>query len=135
MDFRFSERASTVTEIHEHLRHNMQVKSHQAEGFVFLVSNLVAENPWGCILVHAPDLESLKWPESYSPIKFVSHTRQRGWVWKRKWISSDVKQQILVGLLELERRYFPTSVRLDTIWIVKCWQGSFASIHSCIRSW
>ena len=101
MDFRFSERASTVTEIHEHPRHSMQVKSHQAEGFVFLVSNLVAENPWGCILVHAPDLESLKWPQSYSPIKFVSHTSQRGWVWKRKWISSDVKQRIPVGLLEL----------------------------------
>ena len=32
---------------------------YKAEGFVFLVSNLVAENPWDCILVHAPDLESL----------------------------------------------------------------------------
>ena len=101
MDFRFLGRTLTVTKIHEHPRHSMQVKSHQAEGFVFLASNLVAENPRGCILVHSPDLESLKWPQSYSPIKFVSHARQRGWAWKRKWISSYVKQQIPVGLLEL----------------------------------
>lgn len=50
--------------------------------------------------VYAPNLESLKWPESYNPIKFVNHARQRRWVRKRKWISGDVKQQISVGLLK-----------------------------------
>ncbi|KAJ9691188.1 hypothetical protein PVL29_013386 [Vitis rotundifolia] len=32
----------------------MQVNPHQMEGFNFLISNLVAENPRGGILVHAP---------------------------------------------------------------------------------
>ena len=32
----------------------MQVNPHQMEGFNFLISNLVVENPRGGILVHAP---------------------------------------------------------------------------------
>ena len=50
--------------------------------------------------VYAPDIESLKWPESYNPLKFVNHARQRRWVRKRKQISDDVKQHISVGLLK-----------------------------------
>ncbi|KAL6341224.1 hypothetical protein AAG906_032342 [Vitis piasezkii] len=51
---RFSEHSLIVTEIHAHPRHSMQMKPHQVEGFNFLVSNLVADNPGGCILAHAP---------------------------------------------------------------------------------
>ncbi|XP_075504526.1 protein CHROMATIN REMODELING 35 [Primulina tabacum] len=44
----------TATEIYPHPRHKKEMKPHQVEGFNFLVSNLVAENPGGCIMAHAP---------------------------------------------------------------------------------
>ncbi|KAF2322855.1 hypothetical protein GH714_031398 [Hevea brasiliensis] len=43
-----------VTDISAHPRHMKQMKPHQVEGFNFLRSNLVADNPGGCILAHAP---------------------------------------------------------------------------------
>ncbi|KAL9238230.1 hypothetical protein vseg_012684 [Gypsophila vaccaria] len=43
-----------VTAICPHPRHKKQMKPHQLEGFDFLASNLIAENPGGCILAHAP---------------------------------------------------------------------------------
>ncbi|XP_074286198.1 protein CHROMATIN REMODELING 35-like isoform X1 [Silene latifolia] len=43
-----------VTEISPHPRHKKQMKPHQLEGFNFLLSNLITENPGGCILAHAP---------------------------------------------------------------------------------
>ena len=135
MDFRFSGHTLTVTEIHEHPRHNMQVKSHQAEGFVFLASNLVAENPRGYILVHTPDLESLKWPQSYSPIKFVEPCKAKGLGLEKEMDFKLCKATDTCWITRARRHYTPTSVRLNIIWIVKCWQGSFASIHSCTGSW
>lgn len=44
----------TVAEISAHPRHKKQMKPHQLEGFNFLLSNLITENPGGCILAHAP---------------------------------------------------------------------------------
>jgi len=44
----------TVTDISAHPRHMKQMKPHQVEGFNFLRSNLVTDNPGGCILAHAP---------------------------------------------------------------------------------
>ncbi|XP_057502991.1 protein CHROMATIN REMODELING 35-like isoform X2 [Actinidia eriantha] len=43
-----------VAEISAHPRHRKQMKPHQVEGFNFLLSNLVTENPGGCIMAHAP---------------------------------------------------------------------------------
>uniref|UniRef100_A0A5B7AIW7 Putative SNF2 domain-containing protein CLASSY 2-like n=1 Tax=Davidia involucrata TaxID=16924 RepID=A0A5B7AIW7_DAVIN len=43
-----------VTEISAHPRHRKQMKPHQVEGFNFLLSNLVTDNPGGCIMAHAP---------------------------------------------------------------------------------
>ncbi|XP_048236322.1 protein CHROMATIN REMODELING 35-like [Ricinus communis] len=43
-----------VTEIAAHPRHKKEMKPHQVEGFNFLCSNLVGDNPGGCILAHAP---------------------------------------------------------------------------------
>ncbi|XP_022146198.1 protein CHROMATIN REMODELING 35-like [Momordica charantia] len=51
---KISEDDLTVTEISVHPRHMKQMKPHQVEGFNFLVSNLVTDNPGGCILAHAP---------------------------------------------------------------------------------
>ncbi|KAL6985854.1 hypothetical protein U1Q18_019227, partial [Sarracenia purpurea var. burkii] len=50
--------------------------------------------------IYAPDLEILKWPESYDPIKFVNYARQRRWIRNRKQLSGDVEQQISVGQLK-----------------------------------
>ncbi|EPS74542.1 hypothetical protein M569_00205, partial [Genlisea aurea] len=43
-----------AAEIYPHPRHRKEMKPHQIDGFNFLVSNLVAENPGGCIMAHAP---------------------------------------------------------------------------------
>lgn len=43
-----------VTDVSAHPRHMKQMKPHQVEGFNFLVSNMVTDNPGGCILAHAP---------------------------------------------------------------------------------
>ncbi|XVF45342.1 hypothetical protein PTKIN_Ptkin02bG0198200 [Pterospermum kingtungense] len=45
---------SILNEIYVHPRHKMQMKPHQVEGFNFLCSNLLADDPGGCILAHAP---------------------------------------------------------------------------------
>ncbi|XP_028965394.1 protein CHROMATIN REMODELING 35 [Malus domestica] len=52
--FKLSEDGLILTEISAHPRHMKQMKPHQVEGFNFLVSNLVGDNPGGCILAHAP---------------------------------------------------------------------------------
>ncbi|KAM0011093.1 putative DNA helicase chromatin remodeling SNF2 family [Helianthus debilis subsp. tardiflorus] len=44
----------SVLEFTVHPRHQRQMKPHQVAGFNFLLSNLVSENPGGCILAHAP---------------------------------------------------------------------------------
>ncbi|KAJ0943531.1 putative DNA helicase chromatin remodeling SNF2 family [Helianthus annuus] len=44
----------SVVEVSAHPRHKNQMKPHQTEGFNFLVSNLVSDDPGGCILAHAP---------------------------------------------------------------------------------
>lgn len=49
--------------------------------------------------VYAPDVESLKWPKSYDPLKFVNHVRQRKWIRKRKQLSGNTKHEVSVGLL------------------------------------
>ncbi|KAK2980452.1 hypothetical protein RJ640_028860, partial [Escallonia rubra] len=43
-----------ASEISAHPRHRKQMKPHQVEGFNFLLSNLMTDNPGGCILAHAP---------------------------------------------------------------------------------
>ncbi|XP_057966165.1 protein CHROMATIN REMODELING 35-like isoform X2 [Malania oleifera] len=51
---KLTEHDLTVTEISAHPRHTKEMRPHQVEGFNFLISNLVTENPGGCILAHAP---------------------------------------------------------------------------------
>lgn len=41
-------------EVDAHPRHIKLMKPHQVEGFKFLLSNLVVDNPGGCIMAHAP---------------------------------------------------------------------------------
>ncbi|VFQ66400.1 unnamed protein product [Cuscuta campestris] len=49
--------------------------------------------------VYAPDVESLKWPESCNPVKFVNYARQRRWFRDRTCVSGDPKPHICVGPL------------------------------------
>ena len=51
---KFSDEDLIINEVYAHPRHMKQMKPHQVEGFNFLVSNLVGDNPGGCILAHAP---------------------------------------------------------------------------------
>ncbi|KAK9984845.1 hypothetical protein SO802_034370 [Lithocarpus litseifolius] len=49
--------------------------------------------------VYGPDVQRLKWPDSFDPSKFVNHARQRRWIRSRKQIISELKG-ISVGLLK-----------------------------------
>ncbi|XP_010548073.1 PREDICTED: protein CHROMATIN REMODELING 35 isoform X2 [Tarenaya hassleriana] len=51
---KLSEDGLMIGGLSAHPRHAHQMKPHQIEGFNFLCSNLVAENPGGCIMAHAP---------------------------------------------------------------------------------
>lgn len=48
--------------------------------------------------VYAPDIESLKWPESHDSLKHVNYARQRKWV-RRRQNSGDLKPEISLGQL------------------------------------
>ncbi|KAM5573225.1 hypothetical protein ABKV19_012985 [Rosa sericea] len=48
--------------------------------------------------VYAPDIKSLKWPESFDPLRFVNYARQRRWIRNRK--QSTTNQEIYVGTLK-----------------------------------
>ncbi|KAK4844286.1 hypothetical protein QYF36_018501 [Acer negundo] len=50
--------------------------------------------------VYAPDVESLKWPDSFDPLKFVNHARKRRLFRKRKQMPGSKWQEIPVGLLK-----------------------------------
>ncbi|XP_011088450.1 protein CHROMATIN REMODELING 35 isoform X1 [Sesamum indicum] len=52
--FKLSDGDFTAAEICPHPRHRKEMKPHQIEGFNFLLSNLVTDNPGGCIMAHAP---------------------------------------------------------------------------------
>lgn len=49
--------------------------------------------------VYAPNIESLKWPDSCDPVKSVNYARQRRWIRNRKLVSGDGKNQMFLGPL------------------------------------
>lgn len=49
--------------------------------------------------VYAPDLEHLKWPDSFNDINSLNYARQRRWIRNRKQILGDAKQHISIGAL------------------------------------
>lgn len=61
------------------------------------IDNLSEKNSDGW--VYAPDVEHLRWPESFSDKKMVNHARQRRWVRHRKYMFSE-KGHLLLGLLK-----------------------------------
>ncbi|XP_050223282.1 uncharacterized protein LOC126673249 [Mercurialis annua] len=46
---------------------------------------------------YSPDIETLKWPESFDLVKFENHARQRRWIRNRRHIIREIKQEIPVG--------------------------------------
>ncbi|XP_008465914.2 uncharacterized protein LOC103503494 isoform X1 [Cucumis melo] len=49
--------------------------------------------------VYAPDVKSLKWPDS-SDTKSVNHARQRRWVRNRRQIVNNIKKEVFIGQLK-----------------------------------
>lgn len=54
-----------------------------------------ADDGW----VYAPDVKSLKWPDS-SDSKSVNHARQRRWVRNRRQIVNNIKKEVFIGQLK-----------------------------------
>lgn len=50
--------------------------------------------------IYAPDVESLRWPESFDPKVSLNSARQRRWLRNRKLIAEDLKHEISVGQLQ-----------------------------------
>lgn len=53
-NYKISEQRTPVLKLVLHPRLKNNMKSHQVDGFNFLQKNLIAEEPGGCILAHAP---------------------------------------------------------------------------------
>ncbi|EFH60429.1 defective in RNA-directed DNA methylation 1 [Arabidopsis lyrata subsp. lyrata] len=53
-ELKFSEEGLMIGGLAAHPTHADKMKPHQIEGFQFLCSNLVADDPGGCIMAHAP---------------------------------------------------------------------------------
>ncbi|XP_006299964.2 protein CHROMATIN REMODELING 35 [Capsella rubella] len=54
VELKLSEEGLMIGGLSAHPLHANQMKPHQVEGFQFLCSNLVADDPGGCIMAHAP---------------------------------------------------------------------------------
>ncbi|KAF5735104.1 hypothetical protein HS088_TW15G00604 [Tripterygium wilfordii] len=59
-------------------------------------SSVNSDDDW----VYAPDIESLKWPDSFDNLKFGNHARQRRWIRNRKPILANENLEINVGILK-----------------------------------
>ncbi|KAL8101699.1 hypothetical protein AgCh_033550 [Apium graveolens] len=58
-------------------------------------TSVITDEGW----VYAPNIESLKWPNSYDPLKFVNYARQRRWIRNRRSVSAVAKCEIFLGPL------------------------------------
>ncbi|KAK7307747.1 hypothetical protein VNO77_41077 [Canavalia gladiata] len=50
--------------------------------------------------IYAPNVESLRWPESFDPKESLNSARQRRWLRNRRLIAEDLKHELSVGLLQ-----------------------------------
>uniref|UniRef100_F6I0N2 SNF2 N-terminal domain-containing protein n=1 Tax=Vitis vinifera TaxID=29760 RepID=F6I0N2_VITVI len=110
---RFSENDSSVTVIHAHPRHGRQMKPHQVEGFNFLVSNLVADDPGGCILANAPGSGKTFMIISFMQSFLTKHPEVRSLVVLPKSILATWKKEFLTWQVEDIPLYDFYSVKAD----------------------
>ncbi|XP_034681896.1 protein CHROMATIN REMODELING 35-like [Vitis riparia] len=110
---RFSENDSSVTVIHSHPRHSRQMKPHQVEGFNFLVSNLVADDPGGCILANAPGSGKTFMIISFMQSFLTKHPEVRSLVVLPKSILATWKKEFLTWQVEDIPLYDFYSVKAD----------------------
>ena len=110
---RFSENDSSVTVIHAHPRHGRQMKPHQVEGFNFLVSNLVADDPGVCILANAPGSGKTFMIISYMQSFLTKHPEVRSLVVLPKSILATWKKEFLTWQVEDIPLYDFYSVKAD----------------------
>ncbi|KAK1414437.1 hypothetical protein QVD17_30181 [Tagetes erecta] len=100
-----------MSELSVHPRHKKQMKPHQIEGFNFLLSNLMSENPGGCILAHAPGSGKTFLLISFIQSFMAKHPDARPLVilprgilgtWKKEFIRWQVEDMLLLDMYSLK---------------------------------
>ncbi|XP_015570930.2 protein CHROMATIN REMODELING 35 [Ricinus communis] len=109
-----SEEDLMVTDISAHPRHMKQMKPHQVEGFNFLRSNLVTDNPGGCILAHAPGSGKTFMIISFMQSFLAKYPHARPLVILPKGILATWKKEFLTWQVENIPLYDFYSVKADS---------------------
>ncbi|KAL8242550.1 hypothetical protein R6Q59_012852 [Mikania micrantha] len=114
-----------VSELSVHPRHKKQMKPHQIEGFNFLLSNLVSDNPGGCILAHAPGSGKTFLLISFIQCFMAKHPEARPLVilprgilgtWKKEFMRWQVEQLLLLDMYSVK-----ADSRFQQLEVLKQW--------------
>ncbi|XP_047324352.1 protein CHROMATIN REMODELING 35-like [Impatiens glandulifera] len=114
-------------EVSVHPRHAKLMKPHQVEGFNFLVSNLMTENPGGCILAHAPGSGKTFMIISFLQTFLAKYPEARPLIvlpkgilttWKKEFITWQVEKLPLYDLYSSKAEN-----RSQQLQVLKTWSG------------
>ena len=103
----------------------MQVNPHQMEGFNFLISNLVAENPRGGILVHAPGSWKTFMIISFMQSFLAMSSQARSLVvlpngiWKKEFLIRQVEDTLLYDFYFVKADRRPQQIKVLKQWVVE----------------
>ncbi|KAL7002669.1 hypothetical protein U1Q18_003826 [Sarracenia purpurea var. burkii] len=123
-----------VAEICAHPRHSKQMKPHQVEGFNFLQTNLVAENPGGCILAHAPGSGKTFMIISFMQSFLAKYPHAKPLVvlprgilatWKKEFIRWQVEEIPLYDFYSVK-----ADSRLQQLEVLKQWAGQEKKVYT-----
>ncbi|WJZ96895.1 hypothetical protein VitviT2T_015541 [Vitis vinifera] len=112
----------------------MQMNPHQMEGFNFLISNLVAENPWGGILIHAPGSWKTFMIISFMQSFLAMSSQARPLVvlpkgilatWKKEFLIRQVEDTLLYDFYFVKADRRPQQIKQEL--------HTLEPDHSCIR--
>ena len=110
------------------IRQNMQVNPHQMEGFNFLISNLMAENPRGGILVHAPGSWKTFMIISFMQSFLAMSSQARPLVvlpkgilatWKKEFLIRQVEDTLLYDFYFVKADRRPQQIKVLKQWVVE----------------
>ncbi|KAL6645968.1 hypothetical protein ACP70R_017576 [Stipagrostis hirtigluma subsp. patula] len=113
-----------------HPRHAKQMRQHQLEGFKFLVKNLVADKPGGCILAHAPGSGKTFMLISFIQSFLARHPSARPLVvlpkgilgtWKKEWQRWQVEDIPLYDFYSVK-----ADKRAEQLEILKSWEAKMS---------
>ena len=106
----------------------MQVNPHQMEGFNFLISNLVVENPRGGILVHAPGSWKTFMIISFMQSFLAMSSQARPLVvlpkgilatWKKEFLIRQVEDTLLYDFYFVKADRRPQQIKVLKQWVVE----------------